>query len=91
MLHLPDDWDAADAAFLASFTHPAGTQIPDGAIVEGMVVVLSYLDPADGAQRWFAHARYDVPVSQVVGLLDMAKIDMILRTCGTTAVGDADG
>lgn len=87
--HASESFDDADRAFLASFAPPDGSRIPDGAIVEGIITVVSFIEPVDGGQLWFVHANSDLPLTQMVGLLDMAKLRLIAATPGAIpGIGD---
>lgn len=71
-----------DLAWLASFT-----SIPDGAVFDGFVSVISWMDPTTGESHWRHYHNMDRPISQIVGLLDMAKFDMLIRSCPPGALG----
>lgn len=84
-LHFPEDCDDIDRAFISSIGG-----IPDSAVIEGMVVVLSWIDPNGLDQRWMMKNLTDLPVSQIVGLLEMSKLEAIARCAGavTNLSGD---
>lgn len=70
---LPPDWkDPSEAIF---------AELPDGSLVDGYMAVVSYTDP-DGERRWFLAHELDLPVSWCVGLLELAKLQVIHRTPG---------
>lgn len=50
--------------------------IPADAIENAHVEVIQYLAP-DGAMRYTTRYRGDVPLSMFVGLLELAKLDII--------------
>ena len=79
----PDDWPDADREFMDSFT-PAGggVRIPDGSIANALIAVCSWIDPVTGAEHWLSYALADIPISQTVGLLEMAKLDLLATTPG---------
>lgn len=54
-------------------------KVPEGAIVNAEVVVYQWLDPDDGSFRWNCFFDGDVPLSSVLGLLDLAKLDLVHR------------
>lgn len=47
-----------------------------GQIVEGAIAVVPYID-GEGESRWMVWWRCDLPVSQMVGLLEMAKLHLL--------------
>ena len=66
------DLDPIDAAFVDSWT-------PDNAFVVGFVGGIIWLDE-EGNQLWRSFSRADLPLTSVLGLLDLCKLDMIART-----------
>lgn len=67
------DLDAADEALIA-------TLVPEEAIVTGFLVVVTFMDPDTGSNQWKVHVDADSPVSQVLGFLELAKLDVIARS-----------
>lgn len=66
--------DDVDRAYLESW-------LPEGAVVVGMVSAVTYMAAdADGALRWAVHCDMDAPVTTTLGLLEMAKLDVIARS-----------
>lgn len=63
--------DEADLAFQASL-------VPEECIPQGFIAVFSFLAP-DGSQCWRTYNQLDVPLSSVLGLLELAKLDAIAR------------
>ncbi len=63
--------DAVDQAFQASL-------VPDESIPQGFIAVFSYVAP-DGSQCWRTYNQLDAPLSSVLGLLELAKLDVIAR------------
>jgi hypothetical protein len=53
--------------------------LPEGAIVNVEVGVVGYIHPDDGEMAWALRTNCDAPTSSVVGLLEMAKLDLIAR------------
>lgn len=72
----PDEADEADRAYIDSFS-----SLPDGAFVEGLVSVVSYVTP-DGQGAWAVHTNCDLPASQAIGLLFAASVELMARTPG---------
>ena len=70
----PDDFSPEDITF-------AEYLVPDGAIVEQMLVQVAWLDP-DGTRRWrnYNATAEGFSVLSALGLLDVAKLDLIART-----------
>lgn len=68
-----DDLDDVDEAFIASL-------VPPGAIVTGVAAIVSWVDPDTGGQRWRNWCRMDLPVSSVIGLYELGKLDLIARS-----------
>lgn len=58
--------DEADLAFQASL-------VPEECIPQGFIAVFSFLAP-DGSQCWRTYNQLDVPLSSVLGLLELAKL-----------------
>lgn len=86
MIHLPDNTDPADATWLQSFTPDhGGRRLPDGAVIDGYMAVISYADPTTGRARWFAHTNMDLPLSQCLGLLELTKLELVARSPGATS------
>ncbi len=54
--------------------------MPDGAIPVACIAVVEWLDPDTGRSRWRCIVDSDVPVSANLGLLELAKLDVIARS-----------
>lgn len=62
-------------------THHERLKLPEGAIVTAEVHVAGYLDPeGDGTLKTVVFCEADVPLSSALGLLEIAKLDLIERT-----------
>lgn len=85
----PPDYDEADRAWLDSFI-PA--KMPDGAIIQGYMLVVSFINPETGESCWFAHRPMDAPISSCLGLMQMASFDMMIQntTVHVKTEGDDD-
>lgn len=59
--------------------------LPDGAIPTGIVTVLTYIDTS-GENSWKLWVESDVPVTAIVGALELAKLDIIASTPGASAL-----
>lgn len=70
----PMDSDEVDRAYIDSING-----IQEGSFVQGLISVVSWVDP-DGTNKWRATWRLDAPVSQGVGLLNMAAMDILKAT-----------
>jgi hypothetical protein len=55
--------------------------LPDGAILVARVEVFSYLDPAEPGEtmRYSVNFEGDAPLTTLLGLLELAKFDLIGR------------
>lgn len=54
--------------------------LPDGAIANGCVAVCQYID-ADGEMRFgYMYDTHHLPLSSTVGLLELAKQDVLRRS-----------
>jgi hypothetical protein len=73
-LHYPADFFKPNDVF---------DQVPDGAIIEGYMMVVSYADPETGESMWLLNHQLDAPVSTGVGLLELAKLELVSRTPNT--------
>lgn len=70
----PEGFDELDRAYVDAIK-----AIPDGSFVQGLMSVVSFVDP-DGNNCWrFVHS-VEMPASQAVGLLHMASVEMMART-----------
>lgn len=67
------DLDAADTAFVESL-------IPDGAVVSGLVAVVTFMQPETGLNEWKVYCDVDMPVSSTLGFLELAKLEVIARS-----------
>lgn len=77
MAEIPDDtyWedrpqmDEDDVKWISTF---GPTRIPEGSMVEGFVAVISYIQP-DGTRGWDSYNTLDMPLSNILGLMQMAQ------------------
>lgn len=67
-----DEMDDVDLAFQQSL-------IPEGSVPEGFVAVLSFVGP-DGESHWRVYDQLEGSISRTIGLLEMAKLELISRT-----------
>ena len=72
----PPEYDEADRTWLESFI-PG--KMPDGAIIQGYMLVVSYIDPETGQSKWFSHTPMEVSISSCLGLMQMASFDMMIQ------------
>lgn len=63
--------DDPDRAFLDSL-------LPEGAVPQGFIAVAAWVE-ADGAMRWRCYNQLDLPISGCLGLLELAKLDLVNR------------
>jgi hypothetical protein len=59
--------------------------LPEGAIPTSIVTILTYLDTT-GENSWLMWVESDAPVTAVVGALELAKIDIIASTPGSSTI-----
>lgn len=67
-----DGADEVDQAYIESF-------LPADHIPVGLVSVLLTID-AEGKQAWKTHILVDAPMSTVLGMLEMVKLDLVARS-----------
>lgn len=72
------EFNQADKDFVDSL-------LPEGAIPTGIVTVLTYIDTS-GENSWKLWVESDVPVTAIVGALELAKLDIIASTPGASAL-----
>lgn len=65
--------DATDQAFVDQF-------IPDEGIFVGVIALICWIDPEDGVMHWKNYVDADMPISQVIGLYELGKLEAIRRT-----------
>lgn len=83
----PEQWnDEADSAWLSEFI---GKSIPDDAVVEGFISLISFVRP-DGTLDYRMYNTLNKPTSSVVGLLEMAKYNLMVEASNHNS-GDEDG
>jgi hypothetical protein len=70
-----EQMDAADAAWLA-------TMIPEGCVSQGFISVVVFFD-GEGEMKYKVYSQMEAPLTSCLGLLELAKMDMIARTPGT--------
>lgn len=78
--HLPSEFnmdheggilfDAEDQAWLKSF-------LPDNAVPTGYFGVACWIDPETGTQHWRKVCCAEVPVSQILGFIEMGKMQLM--------------
>ena len=81
---VPEGTDPEDEAILKQLVED------DEAIVNGYVFVLSWVD-AEGEQRWRCYVNSELPVSGTVGLLEMAKLNVLGRADAGMPFSYGDG
>lgn len=52
---------------------------PEGAIPLGMVEVAIWIDPDTGQQAWLEWVEGDLPVTNIIGILEMVKVRIMDR------------
>lgn len=70
--HDPSEPDDLDKAWLASI-------VPEGCVALGFIGIASWID-TDGEEHWRCYSQIDAPISSAVGLLELAKLELIART-----------
>jgi len=60
----------------------ARTEIKDGSFVQCVFHVMGYVDP-EGENQWFLCFVSDLPSTQNIGLLECAKLEVLVRSSGT--------
>lgn len=76
------DLDAIDSEYVKS-------RVPEGAIVIGLLSIVSFADPETGELQWKLFMDVDAPISTCVGLLELAKIEAVAR-CDGVITGEPD-
>lgn len=66
-----DSMDDADRAWLLSM-------VPEGCVPQGFIGVAAWFNDA-GEMRWKVYNQLDLPISGVLGLLELAKLEMVNR------------
>lgn len=64
--------DKHDKAFVDSL-------VPDGAVPVGLVAVVAWVHP-DGTRAWRCYVDCDDTVTTTLGLLELAKLDVVARS-----------
>lgn len=62
--------DEIDLAFVA-------TLAPDDALDVSLLAIVSWVEPETGESRFKVYARTDALIATTVGLLELAKLDLI--------------
>lgn len=62
-------------------------RLPDGSIINAEVSICQYIDPETAVLKWAVFYDGEIPLSGVLGLLDLAKLDLINRTPDVLAQG----
>lgn len=52
--------------------------MPDGAIPVACIAVMEWLDPTTGESHWRSAVDSELPVTANLGLLDLAKLDIVV-------------
>ena len=87
MVAFADDVSVVDRGWLESFTPAAGgSKLPDDAVVLGYHALVSFIDAETGQNRWFVHSWIDVSVTQLIGMLELAKLQLVATTPGAPIV-----
>lgn len=68
------DFDNADKQYFESIVKDPGV------IPTGLISVVTWIDPLTGARKWRLVNDVDMPLTECVGLLELAKIELIRRT-----------
>lgn len=67
-------------------------KLPEGALLNCQIHVFQWIDGETGEFKWYVHHDSDLPLSSVLGLLELAKMEMINRTENAFGEdGDDDG
>lgn len=74
--------DEVDTAFLKSL-------IPDDAIVVGPIAVAVWLDE-NGTRNWRVYTPIDESATETVGLLELAKLEVIHRSSAIPSLTEDD-
>jgi hypothetical protein len=56
------------------------SKIPEDAIINAEVVVYQWIDAETGEFRWNCFYEGHLPLSSLLGLLDLAKLDLVHRS-----------
>lgn len=64
--------DKHDKAFVDSL-------VPDGAVVTSLVAAVAWVNE-DGSQSWRCYCDSDATVMTTLGLLELAKLDVVARS-----------
>lgn len=65
-----DGLDETDLAFVA-------TLAPEDALDVSLLAIVSWVDPDTGESRFKVYARTDALIATTVGMLELAKLDLI--------------
>lgn len=65
--------DEVDRLWIGEFL---GNSIPEDAIVEGFISIISWVNP-DGSRGWRSYNTLDQPLSSILGLMEMAKFTLM--------------
>lgn len=63
------------------------SMLPHGTIPTGVVCVITYIDQS-GDNRWKLWLESDIPITGIIGALELAKIDIIASTPGSTLISE---
>lgn len=68
----PSDFDDSDRSY-------ADSLVPDGSFITAMMTIVGFMD-SDGTPRWRCYnATIDTRVAECLGLIELAKLDMVAR------------
>lgn len=82
---MDQDMDQVDRDWLDSFI---GKSIPQDAVVEGFYSIITWIDP-DGERCWRTYNQFDLPVSTLIGVIELAKHQLI-KDCVRFPGGEDD-
>lgn len=68
----PSGPDEIDKAWLESI-------VPEGCISDGFVAIVSWMDQ-EGKPFWRVYSQINVPLSTTLGLIELAKLEMVARS-----------
>lgn len=69
--------DEMDQKWVETFVGEEDQSIPAGALIQGFISVISWIDE-DGNFRWRLYNTLDLTLSNILGLLEMAKYTMMV-------------
>lgn len=69
--------DEIDTQWVESFIGEKTHSISPGSMIQGFVSIISWIDE-DGNYKWRMYNTIDAPLSNILGLMDMAKHTMLM-------------